>query len=990
MTQQVKINLNGIEIEVPSGTTIRQASEGQGFHIPTFCYDDRLKPYTSCFLCVVEVENAKGMVPACSTQVVEGMRIQTDSEKVIETRRMALDLLLSDHAGDCIAPCEATCPSNVDIQGYIAHVSNGNYKAATKLIKERNPLPVVCGRICPHPCESQCRRGLVDEAVAINPLKRFAAEYELKFGPFMPEVGDSTGKKVAIVGGGPAGLTAAYYLRQMGHEAHIFEALPELGGMVRYGIPRFRLPWDKLDGEINSIIGLGVHVNFNQKLGRDFTIEDLKKKGFDAVLLATGAHKAKPMRIENEDCKGVIGGIDFLRKVVLKEEVHTGNKVAVIGGGDTAMDCARVARRLGADVILLYRRSQEEMPALPHEQEETMGEGIEFRFLSAPTKVITENGTAKALEVIQMELGEPDASGRRRPIPIEGSEEVLAFDMIISAIGQEPDLSCVDGEKHRPEGTKWNTFTYDTNTMSTTIEGVFTAGDCAFGPDTVIRAVGEGKQAAKAINLFLLGNPVKLVTEYAISRGRLEELDMADYSPRYVHKKRALENTHDARQRLANGGYEAINVGISEVQALAEATRCIECGCKARFDCDLRNYSTQYDATEKKFKGLRRDHEIDARHPFILIEADKCITCGSCVRICNEVRQISALSLEKRGFSTKITPNFGDPLQTTHCDSCGMCIDLCPTGAMSQNTGKEYGPWETTETLTSCSSCSRGCGLRVHTRDGAITKVQSIDGDSVNGAVICAVGRFSHQMLNIDYGVNNSDLNTELNKAHVALKASTKTGIIITPNLTVELIFLAHQIAVKNNAKLYYQLSEDERQQSTFPNTKRNGVSNLALLKLFGALPWEKEAHDCLILIGTTLDDENRADAKVISINNFKYYPNNLSHLPLVDPLRMEGAFLNEDGNLAIMRSGIPVQPNESCYYLLSNLGELGNFEQIENIRMELVNAVPEFKGLLNTSMHRIIPTTLKPEMGNIARDSREIAFENYYNDKMSKAKISS
>jgi formate dehydrogenase major subunit len=315
--------------------------------------------------------------------------------------------------------------------------------------------------------------------------------------------------------------------------------------MVRYGIPRFRLPWDKLDKEISAIIGLGVKVHHNQRLGRDFTIDDLKKNGADAVLIAIGAHQAKKMMVKNEEIPGVIGGIDFLRKVVLGEEVNIGKKVAVIGGGDTAMDCARVAKRAGAeDVTLLYRRSQEEIPALQHEQDETIEEGVEFRLLTAPVEVLEENGKAKGMRVVSMELGDPDESGRRRPKPIEGSEENLEFDLIIAAIGQNPDLTCIEDEKVVPECTRWNTITYDEKSMVTSVEGVFTAGDCAFGPDTVIRAVSEGKQAAKAINLYFSGAKVEIKKEYQITAGRLKDLDMADYSPRYVHQKRALETTH--------------------------------------------------------------------------------------------------------------------------------------------------------------------------------------------------------------------------------------------------------------------------------------------------------------------------------------------------------------------------------------------------------------------------------------------------------------
>ena len=279
MSDMVTISLNGQEVSVPAGITIRAAAELQGISIPTFCYDDRLKPFTSCYLCVVEVEGARGMTTSCSTLVAAGMKVKTNSQKVMDSRKMNLDLILSDHAGDCIAPCEATCPSNVDIQGYIAHVSTGNFAAATKLIKEQNPLPVVCGRICPHPCEAQCRRALVDEPVAINPIK-----------PYLPPCAPDTGKQVAVVGGGPAGLSAAYYLRQQGHGVTIYEGLPQLGGMTRYGIPSFRLPWDLLDNEIKAILDLGVKVAIGESPGFGSTEGAIEALGLTQAL----QHRAVP------------------------------------------------------------------------------------------------------------------------------------------------------------------------------------------------------------------------------------------------------------------------------------------------------------------------------------------------------------------------------------------------------------------------------------------------------------------------------------------------------------------------------------------------------------------------------------------------------------------------------------------------------------------------------------------------------------------------
>ncbi len=972
MSDKITITLNGRSVETQANATIREAAEAQGIHIPTFCHDDRLKPFASCFLCVVEVEKARGLLPACSTRIAPGMVIQTDSESVNKSRRMALDLLLSDHAGDCIAPCEATCPAGIDIQGYIAHISNGDFEAAVRLIKTRNPLPVVCGRICPHPCESQCRRGLVDEPVAINPLKRFSSDYDLTHGPFVPQAGTDTGKRTAIIGGGPAGLSAAYFLRQMGHAVEIFEALPALGGMARYGIPRFRMPWDVMDQEIKSILDLGVTVHYNQRLGQDFTLADLKTRGFDATLLAIGAHKAKPMRVPNENVPGVIGGVDFLRKVVLNEPVEVGKSVVVIGGGDTAMDCARVARRLGADVTLLYRRTQAEMPALPIEQEETHEEGIEFRFLTAPVEVLLENGHAKGLRVLTMELGEPDSSGRRRPVPIEDSEEDLLFDLIIPAIGQDPDLSCIEKESNKPETTRWQTFVYDEKTQTTNIPGLFAAGDCAFGPDILIRAVGEGRRAAMAMDLYLHGANIKLVQPYAISRGRLEELDMADFSPRFIHKKRALESTHPPAKRLAGDGWAPINVGLDQIQAMAEATRCIECGCNARFDCDLRHYSTHYNATEKRLAGDKRDYEADTRHPLIRFESDKCITCGSCLRVCSEVRNINALSFINRGFKTRVGPNFDDPLQTTGCDACGMCIDLCPTGTLSSNTGKEAGPWIWESTHTTCTSCSRGCGVALHVAEGRVVKISSIDGDPVNGAVICAEGRFSHRLLKNRTTEQLTNTPEAIASAKKLLSNASKAAVVVSTQLTIEESFAAAQLARKYQAGFYYGAGE-AIQDSKAPYGKIDGEANVALLTRLGAQPWPANtAADCLVLINTTITTPPQG-AKVIAINAGGPDKQAAVNLSMADPIENEGAFLNRDGALCMLQNSLPSGINRAGYALLSTLAETS--VTLQSIRAELIKEVSELAPVQSLDVKRVVLTTLAPQLVAVARDSRGEAF---------------
>ena len=976
MSETIKITLNGQEVQAPMGATIRAVAESQDIHIPTFCHDDRLKPFASCFLCVVEIERARGLLPACSTQVVPGMVIQTDSEKVTTSRKMALDLLLSDHAGDCIAPCEATCPANIDIQGYIAHIANGNFEAAVRLIKQRNPLPVVCGRICPHPCESQCRRTLVDEAIAINPLKRFSSEFELQHGPFVVSPGAETSHKVAIVGGGPAGLSAAFFLRKQGHAVEIFEALPELGGMTRYGIPRFRMPWDLMDQEIKAILDMGVEVHHGQRLGTDFSIADLKTQGFGAVLLAIGAHKAKPMRVANEEVPGVIGGVDFLRKAVLEEPVgiKQGTKVAVIGGGDTAMDCARVAIRLGAEVTLLYRRTQAEMPALELEQEETHEEGVTFRFLTAPSEVVVENGSATGLRVITMKLGEPDDSGRRRPVPIEGSEEVLPFDLIIAAIGQDPDLSCIDNEKEKPETTRWKTFIYDEKTCTTSIDGVFSAGDCAFGPDIVIRAVSEGRRAAMAMDLYLNGAKVALTKPYAISRGRLEALQEADFAPRFVHKKRAQETTFPADRRLINAdGWAPINMGLAEAQAMAEASRCIECGCTARFDCDLRKYATDYSANESKFTGKKRSYAEDTRHPLIKIESDKCITCASCVRVCSEVREVNALTFVGRGFETRIGPNFNDPLPKTGCDACGMCIDLCPTGTLSTNTGKETGPWLGSVVQSSCTGCSLGCGIEIHTAEANTIKIRSVDGDAVNGACICAEGRFSYQLL--ANGQTDNDSFAILTAKALLAKAG-RVAVVVSPQLTVEEIFTASQVASGNNAGLFYPQGNSIKSAAK-PRGKIPSEANVALLQRLGATPWQADTTaDVLLMVGCQVTAQNIAPDQHILVGR-EYAPGSAGvRITTADPLLTEGLFLNRDGSLVVLKPAFgSLQKAQTGFRILAQLAGDADMASLAVVRQRLTDKVPELAAMHVLNGGRIIKTTLPPVLVASLPNERQAAF---------------
>ncbi|HOU93390.1 MAG TPA: FAD-dependent oxidoreductase, partial [Polyangiaceae bacterium] len=440
----VKLEIDGRRVIAVDNQTILAVARQHGLgEIPTLCHDEQLEPFTSCFVCVVKVKGARSLVPACSTKVTDGMVVETDTAEVRQSRRAALELLLSNHYADCVGPCQQTCPAGVDIQGYAALAALGKFREAVRLIKEKNPLPAICGRVCTRPCEvTGCRRRELDQPVGIDNIKRFVADLDLGMAqPFKPETAPPNGKRIAVVGAGPGGLSCAFLLARKGYGVQILEAQPEAGGMLRYGIREYRLPKEVLDSEIAQILELGVKLSTNVSLGRDFTVASLRNQGFDAVFLALGAWDSSTLRVKNEDVEGVLSGIEFLKNVGLRRRVEVSGKVMVVGGGNTAIDCARTALRLGArEVTILYRRTRAEMPANPVEIEEAEREGVQIELLVAPTQVMVEAGRVAAIECTRMELGAPDASGRRSPKAIPGSEFQIPCDFVIAAIGQSTTM----------------------------------------------------------------------------------------------------------------------------------------------------------------------------------------------------------------------------------------------------------------------------------------------------------------------------------------------------------------------------------------------------------------------------------------------------------------------------------------------------------------------------------------------------------------------
>ena len=382
MSKEICITINGQKCTGRSDQTILQIAASHGIDIPNLCHNDELKHYGGCSLCVVQAEGMPKLLRACSSYPSDGMVIHTESERIVRTRKMSLELLMSDHVGDCRGPCVSECPDNVNIQDYVQAISRGDLQEAVRIIKERLPLPSSIGRVCPHPCEKGCRRGLVDEPVSICYLKAYAADEVRENGGYVPAKAAATGKKVGIIGGGPAGLTAAYFLALAGHDVTLTDQMPQMGGMLRYGIPEYRLPKKVLDSEIAEIRSLGVKMVNGFKIGRDATLEEFRAQ-YDAVILAIGAWTSMGIRCPGEDLQGVYGGIHFLRDVVQGNPVNIGDKVAVVGGGNTAMDACRTAVRCGAkEVYVIYRRTEKEMPAEQLEIDEAREEGVIFKFLT--------------------------------------------------------------------------------------------------------------------------------------------------------------------------------------------------------------------------------------------------------------------------------------------------------------------------------------------------------------------------------------------------------------------------------------------------------------------------------------------------------------------------------------------------------------------------------------------------------------------------------
>jgi len=527
----------------------------------------------------------------------------------------------ASHGRSLIPPCQVACPLHMEIGEYVDLVAQGKVLEALQVIREGNPFPSICAYVCTHPCEDACRRSQVDKPIAIRALKRFAVEFG---GDRMIELEAETiqSEKVAVVGSGPAGLACAYYLRKLGYPVTIFEAYSELGGMLRVGIPQYRLPREVVDTEVQRLIHMGVEIKTNTRV---ISLDLLFDMGYKAVFITVGAHQSLRMGIEGEESPGVIDGATFLREVNLGLKPSLGEEVAVVGGGNVAMDAARAAVRLGASkVSILYRRSRAEMPAGPDEIEQALEEGVEAMFLVAPTKMKRKNGRL-SVTCMKMELGEPDAGGRRRPVPIEDSEYNMEFDTLITAIGQAPQIS----EDFRLRLGRGSTIQVDPVTLTTNRTGVFAGGDAVTGPATVTQALASGRQAAFRIDDYLRHR-------YPLVDKEAEETLSGELLPKTIEMIRKIERLEppllppEARAKE----FKPVELIYNWEAAVDEARRCLRCGMGAE-----------------------------------ILFQDKCATCLTCLRVC----PYHVPYLDDRGTIQ---------IPADQCQACGICVAECPARAI--------------------------------------------------------------------------------------------------------------------------------------------------------------------------------------------------------------------------------------------------------------------------------------------------------------------
>ena len=650
----IALAIDGRSVRVPEGTTILKAAESLGIRIPTLCHEDGQEPFASCFVCVVQVEGNSSLVPSCAMPVEDGMVVRTSTDEVIDARRTALELLLSEHRGDCVAPCEMACPAGLDIASMCGRLKAGRVDEAIVSMRERIPFNAILGRICPRYCERVCRRRLLDEAVGVADLQRFAGDAALKTDSHPRKNASLSGKRVAIVGAGLAGLSAAYFLLEKGHACTLFDANSEPGGMLRYGIGRFRLPGAVLDGEIELVRRLGATFRPNTRLGKDLSLESLRRD-FDAVLLALGAQIPGALTCEGADLAQP--ALELMKQVNIGESVEARTTLLVVGAGQAGIEAARTARRLGwTQVTILCEGDAPTQPGM----KEALAEGV-----------AVESG----VRVLRLE--QTDAGRLRVTTERDGGVTVVEADEVLCAVKRAVDRPFL--EQFLPMSERG--IRADRLSGATELEGVFAAGECVSGASHAVHAVAQGRRAAVVIGHYLKGEVVGgEVRRVNVRMGKLTDEEIALVRQEAHPASRVRTRTLVTEPRSS---FNEVRAPLTPEQAARESRRCLQCSCSARTDCKLRELADEYKARPERFGGARRIFRRDVSHPNVVYEPGKCILCGRCVRLSRQTGEPLGLAFLARGFETSVGVPFGGLLADALKTSAGQAVGACPTGALT-------------------------------------------------------------------------------------------------------------------------------------------------------------------------------------------------------------------------------------------------------------------------------------------------------------------